>query len=457
MQRWRSGCVALSDTACPARYHAQHARHSKSIHLCAILVPGTDVPLSYQCFCLCPLKGNLRGRVVVDLQDREANELQASVVECEGAATLLARERDELVQELQLASDGESASTKIASNLHKECAARAQQLESIRSQMTQQTEQVESLTKALNEASTAKEMALHHAAEVDAELQSLKRHAALISEQLASTMAGRAVGTLSGIDAVVAGERQARAAAVAAASAMASSGAATERPYSRASESAPAAPVPPPAFAAAEAGVAAAEPSVTRRAMPRPWDANATTAMPMPVDTDLRNPAVVAAHGRVAARKQSAPAAQRQTTMPPGSTEEGGGDGGWLPDNEQSLGRYIRSLDGASNAKQQRVAASQQPPPPQAAQTAACSSSSGDVNARVHPEALFARWGQDGGGGSGGSASAGEDRVQSTAAGMPSQQQQQQRGARRGGGAGMSAADAIGSGSGSIRPTNAWR
>ena len=77
--------------------------------------------------------------------------------------------------------------------------------------------------------------------------------------------------------------------------------------------------------------------------------------------------------------------------MPPGSTEEGGGDGGWLPDNEQSLGRYIRSLDGASNAKQQRVAASQQPPPPQAAQTAACSSSSGDVNARVHPEALFAR------------------------------------------------------------------
>lgn len=78
----------------------------------------------------------------LETRDAEANDLQASVAECEGAATLLASERDELVSELQLATDGEAASTRIAGSLHKECAARAEQLESARGQMAQQTEQV---------------------------------------------------------------------------------------------------------------------------------------------------------------------------------------------------------------------------------------------------------------------------------------------------------------------------
>ena len=58
--------------------------------------------------------------------------------------------------------------------------------------MAEQREQVEALTAALNEATAAKEMALTHAAEADAELQALRRHAAQLSDHLGSAMAGRA-------------------------------------------------------------------------------------------------------------------------------------------------------------------------------------------------------------------------------------------------------------------------
>ena len=342
----------------------------------------------------------------VSHQDAEANNLRASIAECEGAATLLAKERDQLAQELRLATDGEAASTRISSNLHKEVTARSQQLESIRSQMAQQTDQVESLTKALNEASTAKDMALHHAAEVDAELQSLKRHAPQLSEQLASTMAGRAVGTLSGLDTVVAGERQARAAA-----------AGTTMPPSHAP---------------------AAEPSVTRRAMPRPWDA--ATAVRMPVDSTAagatagggadagahdgqrskRTPS--AAQNAVSAAGASAPRGEMRP--PPAATAVG--ITGWLSD-EQELGRYIRSLDSASTARQQRVNSRH------ARQSNSAGGSEVDEGTRNrrNPQAMFARWdGSD------------SDEVE----GVPTAAASQHR--KRG-----KPVDAAGS----IKPTNAWR
>eukprot|EP01043_Picozoa_sp_COSAG02_P071818 COSAG02_NODE_13282_length_1416_cov_1.309036_2_plen_248_part_01 len=240
--------------------------------------------------------------------------------------------------------------------------ARAQQLDSIRSQMAQQTDQVESLTKALNEASTAKDMALHHAAEVDAELQSLKRHAAQLSEQLASTMAGRAVGTLSGLDTVVAGERQARAAAAAA--------------------------TVPPSYAPA------AEPGVAHRAMPRPWDV--ATAVRMPTDArastavgggvdasapDGQRPS--ATQNDVSAARASAP----QDEMRPPPVGAGVGTAGWLPDG-QELGRYIRSLDTASTTRQELATS----------QHAHHSNSAGGsvvdegTRGRRNPQAVFARW-----------------------------------------------------------------
>lgn len=331
--------------------------------------------------------------------------MQASIAECEGAATLLAKERDQLAQELRLATEGEAASTRVSSNLHKELMARAQQLDSIRSQMAQQTDQVESLTKALNEASTAKDMALHHAAEVDAELQSLKRHAAQLSEQLASTMAGRAVGTLSGLDTVVAGERQARAAAAAA--------------------------TVPPSYAPA------AEPGVPHRAMPRPWDV--ATAVRMPTDPTAaaavgggadasvpdgqrskRTPS--ATQNNFSAGRASAP--QDETRPPP--VKAGTGTAGWLSD-EQELGRYIRSLDAASTARQERVTS----------QHARQSNSAGGsvvdegTRGRRNPQAVFARW--DG---------SESDEVE----GVPTAAASRDR--KRG---------KPGDAAGSIRPTNAWR
>lgn len=349
-------------------------------------------------------------------QDAEVDNLQVSIAECEGAATLLAKERDQLLQELRLAADGEAASTKLASNMHKEAAARAQQLETIRLQMSQQTEQVESLTKALNEASTAKDMALHHAAEVDAELQSLKRHAAQLSEQLASLMAGRAVGTLSGLDTVVAGERQARAAAAAAA-----------RVTMPSAQAAP------------------AEPSVTHRAMPRPWDA--TTAMRMPVDTTSAGEgggggAAADADAPDRHRSTRAPAvpppaipiSQPERRQPPAGTSrseerpsERFGAGGWLSD-EQELGRYIRSLDSASNARQERMVSQH------AHQSNSVTVTSSEVDEgvarRPNPYAMFARLdGSD------------SEEPKGTSAKTPHQ--------RKRGKAGKVA--------GSIKPTNAWR
>lgn len=328
-------------------------------------------------------------------QDTEAYDLQARLAECENAANVLTTQRDQLAQELGLAADGEAASTKIASNLHKEVAARAQQLESIRSKMAQQTEHVESLTKGLNEAHVAKDMALHHAAEVDAELQSLKRHAAQLSEQLASTMAGRAVGTLSGIDTVVAQERHARAATAAA----------SEPPMQAASS----------------------EPSVTRRAMPRPW--NHVNPVRMPVDaagTQSTNLPPTAAAGAPAPQGQiMRPSLVATGRLEARKTEQEADEGEWLS-NDQSLGDYIRSLDKASNARQDPVNLQQAHETDSAG---GASSNGGEGTGRWrNTEAVFARWdGSD------------SDDVM----GVPTSKQ------RNRGKAGNVAA--------TIRPTNAWR
>lgn len=263
--------------------------------------------------------------------------------------------------------------------------------------------QVESLTKALNEAGTAKEMALHHAAEVDAELQSLKRHAAQISEQLATTMAGRAAGTLSGIGAVIAEERHARA-ATAAAVAVSQDQAGSQQQRHQQQQ-------PPPATYEWQPHVLSAEieASVTRRQMPRQWDA--TAAMPMPVDVDCQPPARVV-HPSISAGHPMTPAAGA------GAPHPSWDDRGEAPlDHEMSLNGYIRSLDHASSARQQR-AASQKTRTRKAPEGEFT-----DFAATDRPEALFARWD-------------GSDDDSEDVMGVPSRQH------RRGGG---------------VKPTNAWR
>lgn len=272
--------------------------------------------------------------------------------------------------------------------------------------------QVESLTKALNEAGTAKEMALHHAAEIDAELQSLKRHAAQISEQLATTMAGRAAGTLSGIGTVIAEERHARAATAAAVAASQQQAGSQQQP-------------PATYEWQPQAMSAAAEASVTRRQIPRQWDA--TAAMPMPVDGNLQPPAR-AAHPSTGGRPMPPPAAAvADVHMTAGAPHPSWDDRAEaeLPEHEMSLGGYIRSLDHASSAQQQRAAS-------QKARTRkAPEGEFTDFEATNHPEAVFARWdGTDG------------DEDSEDVMGVPSQQH------RRGGGGG---------GAGNVKPTNAWR
>ena len=112
--------------------------------------------------------------------------------------------------------------------------------------------------------------------------------------------------------------------------------------------------------------------------------------------------------------------------MGPSPAGIGVGTAGWLSD-EQELGRYIRSLDVASSARQERVISEHA----RKSDSAGSSEANEGIARRRNPQAVFARWG--------GSDSDGMDGVPAAAA-----PQSKNRGK-------------AGDSTGASRPTNVWR